>query len=78
MKQLLEKINHAVHEAGGVLPNKDTVFWTAEYRALLKKAELECPPPEKPPEVKRGELKGVRLETYWKGLLIFKGMYSAS
>ncbi|MCK5869667.1 MAG: transposase [Methyloprofundus sp.] len=31
--------------------------WKVQYRELLGKAEIECPPPDKPAEVKRGRIK---------------------
>lgn len=57
MKQLVEKMNRAVNEAGGVLPDQEAAFWKEQYRALLNKAEIECPPPEKPDKPTRGRIK---------------------
>ena len=58
MKQLLEKMNRAVDEAGGALPADEIDRYRKRYNALLKKAEIECPPPDKPTEkAKRGRLK---------------------
>jgi transposase len=31
--------------------------WKKRYRALLAKAEIECPPPDKPEKAKRGRVK---------------------
>jgi len=57
MKRLLEKMNDAVNEAGGMLLHKEAEKWKVQYRELLGKAEIECPPPDKPAEVKRGRIK---------------------
>ena len=57
MKQLLEKMNTAVNDAGGILSHKEAEKWKVQYRELLGKAEIECPPPDKPAEVKRGRIK---------------------
>ncbi len=57
MKQLLETINRAVNDAGGVLSAKQAEQWKKRYRALLAKAEIECPPPDKPKKAKRGRIK---------------------
>ncbi len=57
MKQLLENINRAVIDAGGILTGKEAEYWKAQYRALLNKAEIECPPPKKPDKPKRGRIK---------------------
>lgn len=55
---LLETINKAVNDAGGVLNEKTSRKYRAKYRAILKKAEEECPPPdEKDRKGKRGRLK---------------------
>nr|WP_221895141.1 IS66 family transposase [Bathymodiolus japonicus methanotrophic gill symbiont] len=57
MKRLLEKMNDAVNEAGGMLLHKEAEKWKVQYRELLGKAEIECPPPDKPKEVKRERIK---------------------
>ncbi|GFO77411.1 transposase, IS66 family [Bathymodiolus platifrons methanotrophic gill symbiont] len=57
MKRLLEKMNDAVNEAGGMLLHKEAEKWKVQYRELLGKAEIECPPPDKPKEVKGGRIK---------------------
>lgn len=58
MEALLDEINVAVIEAGGCLPEQDSEPWLTQYRALLEKADLECPPPPPPPpgEKKRGRV----------------------
>jgi transposase len=57
MKQLLEDINKAVNNAGGVLLNEEVKEWRDKYRVLLKKAQTECPLPDKPEKAKRGRVK---------------------
>lgn len=58
MQDLLERCNRAVHNADGKLCSKDSKKYWKEYRAILKAAEIECPPPdEKDRQGKRGRLK---------------------
>lgn len=57
MEALLDSINIAVKDAGGSLPEKESRKWRKKYRQLLKKAEVECPPPEsEPSSLKKGRL----------------------
>ena len=53
MKQLLEDINKAVNNAGGMLLNEEAKEWENKYRTLLEKAQAECPPPDKPEKARR-------------------------
>ena len=57
MKTLLLNVNTAVEAAGGCLEAQASSGWRRQYRRLLKKADEECPPPDKPPSGKRGRLK---------------------
>ena len=58
MKALLEKINKAVNNAGGQLALSDAGRYRKKYKALLRRAELECPPPDESKRTsKRGKLK---------------------
>ena len=57
MKQLLEHINSAVNEAGGVLSDKEAEPWKDKYRKLLEKAQTECPPPRETRKSKTGASK---------------------
>ncbi|WP_444943104.1 IS66 family transposase [Microbulbifer sp. ZKSA006] len=58
MALLLQKINTAVKQSDGCLTEEECRNWRRQYRSLLKKAELECPPPEinKSEQKKRGRL----------------------
>ena len=72
MKRLLEKMNSAVNKAGGVLLHKEAELWKIQYRELLSKAEIECPPPDKPPEVKRGRVKRSKARNLLERLIDFE------
>ncbi|MCK5852782.1 IS66 family transposase [bacterium] len=56
MKNLLETINRKVNDAGGALNAKESQKYRLKYRALLKKAEIECPEPIRP-KGKKGRMK---------------------
>ena len=53
MRELLLDIERAVKAQGGALPELQAIRYTEQYRALLKQAELECPPPD--PQRKPGQ-----------------------
>ena len=58
MQVLLTDIRTAVADAGGCLPREEATKWRRRYRRLIKKAEVECPPPdENQRKGKRGRLK---------------------
>ena len=58
MKELLEVMNNAVNDAGGLLGSIESKKYRHKYRAILKKAEAECPPPDEiQREGKRGRMK---------------------
>jgi transposase len=46
MIKLLQTMLHAVNSHTGPLPELQVVDFIAQYRALLKTAEQECPPPD--------------------------------
>ena len=48
MIDLLESILDDVYSQGGMLPEDQAVQYREQYRAILKQAELECPPPPEP------------------------------
>ncbi len=58
MKALLEDMNQAVDDAGGQLGSVESNKYRYKYRAILKKAEFECPPPDETQRKgKRGRMK---------------------
>ncbi|TWU52606.1 Transposase IS66 family protein [Candidatus Brocadiaceae bacterium B188] len=46
-KALLEEINCAIKDAGGLLETHESEKYRQRYRAILQNAETECPPPDK-------------------------------
>jgi transposase len=46
MTELLQAMVHTVNSYPGPLPEQRIADYIAQYRALLKDAELECPPPD--------------------------------
>lgn len=46
MKELLEELNQAVHNADNSLAKPDASQYLRRYRKLLRQAEIECPPPD--------------------------------
>lgn len=57
MGVLLVKMKNAVDKAGGALSESSYWRWRKKYRDLIRKAELECPPPKETFPKKRGRLK---------------------
>jgi transposase len=58
MKDLLEKINSKVIDAGGALSAQQAGQYRSQYRKLIQKAEMECPEPSRPNKKgKRGRIK---------------------
>lgn len=58
MKELLEQINHKVIDSGGLLDSIEAKKYRQKYRTLIKKAEVECPEPDRPKQKgKRGRIK---------------------
>lgn len=58
MKELLEEMNDAVNDAGGLLESVESKKYRHRYRTILKKAEAECPPPDETQRKgKRGRIK---------------------
>lgn len=56
MKMLLLEIKEAVEISNGSLPPDKALEWKEKYKAILREAEKECPPPKKP-KIKKGEKK---------------------
>lgn len=67
MEKLLDLINDAVQEAGGCLSEKESKKWRRKYRAILKKADIECPPPE--PEQNASKKRGRQARSKSRNLL---------
>lgn len=55
MKALLEEINRAVKNAGGMLESSESEKYRYRYRSILQRAEAESPPPD---ETNRKEKRG--------------------
>jgi transposase len=73
MRELLLDIEQAVKAQGGALPEPQAIRYTEQYRALLKQAEEECPPPDpqrKPGQ--RGRVKRSRARNLLERLLNFE------
>ncbi len=55
---MLEEINSAVDKSGTHLSPEEAKRYRKKYQALLRKAELECPPPDEAKRAgKRGRIK---------------------
>ncbi|OOP55716.1 MAG: transposase, partial [Candidatus Brocadia carolinensis] len=58
MKALIEEINRAVKDAGGLLQSNESENYRQRYRIVLQKAEAESPPPDETNRKgKRGRVK---------------------
>jgi transposase len=58
MKTLLEQMNQAVHDAGGVLDKDKARRYRSRYRTVLKQAQIDCPAPaQSQHKGKRGRVK---------------------
>jgi transposase len=73
MRELLLSINEAVKAQGGTLSDSAAASYTEQYRALLKRAELECPPPisEKKPG-RRGRVKRTKSRNLLERLINYE------
>lgn len=73
MKELLEEINGAVHDAGGSLKQKNADKYRQDYRLLLEEAEIECPPPDETKRTgKRGRVKRSKARNLLERLINFE------
>ncbi len=72
MEKLLETINKRVNDSGGALGAKESKKYRKKYKMLLKKAEIECPPPKKPDKKKRGRLKRTKARNLLERLIGFE------
>jgi transposase len=77
MKDLLEKINAKVNDAGGALSAQRAGRYRAQYRKLIKKGEIEYLEPTRPQKrEKGGESKNQSLAISWNAKEITKTMSS--
>ncbi len=73
MEQFLRNTNQAVEKEGGVLRPDKAETVRHQYRALLKEAEIGCPPPKKPPsKPKPGRLKRSKARNLLERLLHYE------
>jgi len=69
MKELLEEINRAVNDSGGVLGSDDSKKYRDRYRLILHHADTECPPPDETQRKgKRGRVKRSKARNLLKRL----------
>jgi transposase len=73
MQTLLIEMNKAVNDAGGKLDAKKTANYTKKYRAILDKAQIECPPPdESKRRGSRGRIKRSKARNLLERLMNFE------
>ncbi len=73
LQRLLEKINRAVNDAGGLLGSIESEKYRQEYRSILREAEKESPPPDETQRKgKRGRLKRTKSRNLLERLLKFE------
>lgn len=67
-------MGNTAEKVGGALTEQTAKAYRAEYNALLKKAEKECPPPEQSPPEKRkqGPLKRTSARNLLERLLKYQ------
>ena len=72
-KSLLEEMNRAVNEAGGVLEAGESERYRQKYRLILKNGEAECPPLTKTNRKgKRGRVKRTKARNLMERLIEFE------
>ena len=73
MKELLEEMNNAVNDAGGLLGSVESKKYRHKYRAILKSAEVECKPPDdRQRKGKRGRMKRTKARNLLERLRDFE------
>lgn len=72
MKALLEIINRAVHQAGGMLDEIQNQRYKNYYHRLLKQGDIECPAPKKEKKRKRGRVKRSKARNLLERLLDYE------
>jgi len=72
-KSLLEEINRAVNDAGGLLEAGESEKYRQRYRSILKNAETECPPPDETKRKgKRGRVKRTKARNLLERLIEYE------
>ena len=73
LKELLSEINQAVNDAGARLDAKASTAYRKKYRAILDKAQTECPPPdESQRRGGRGRIKKTKARNLLERLIAFE------
>ena len=73
MKKFLENLNIEVNQAHGRLSNQQARKRRKQYRDLLRKSEIECPPPDdNNSENKRGRTKRTKSRNLLERLINFE------
>jgi transposase len=73
MKELLEKASIAVNNADGLLDSCDAKRYLQKYRAILRNADDECPPPDEAKRKgKRGRIKRTRARNLLERLIEYE------
>lgn len=74
MKALLEEINRAVKDAGGLLETGESEKYRQRYRGILQNAEVESPPPDETNRKgKRGRVKRTKARNLLERLREYEG-----
>ncbi len=77
MRELLKKINKAVHDAGGTLDKTRAEDYRKRYRKILENGEPECPAPKRK-EGQKGRLKNRNHAICLNGYKIMKMIHCDS
>jgi transposase len=73
MKELLEEASIAVNNADGLLDSCDAKRYLQKYRAILRNADDECPPPDEAKRKgKRGRIKRTRARNLLERLIEYE------
>ncbi len=73
MKTLLEEINRAVKDAGGLLETSESEKYWQRYRSIVKNAETECPAPDETNRKgKRGRVKRTKARNLLERLIEYE------
>lgn len=73
MRALLEEMNQAVHEAGGLLDDVLRLSYRQKYDDIITAGEVECPLPPPPDKPKKGKIKKSTSRNLLERLRDFKG-----